>query len=120
MATVMIGIDGKTLRFACEEGDEARLLNLAQKFDSYIGRLKAEHGEIGDYRLSIMAGIMVLDEMNEQARRLEQADTEKKALAAAHETALKAASVKEQALTQKLDTIAQRIIVAAGKITPKA
>jgi len=120
MATVMIGIDGKTLRFACEEGDEARLLSLAQKFDSYISRLKAEHGEIGDYRLSIMAGIMVLDELNEQTRLLDTAITERQSLATAHETARQTAAAKEQALAQKLDNIAQRIIIAAGKITPKS
>lgn len=119
MATVMINIDGKTLRFACEEGDEPRLLSLAQKFDLYISRLKSEHGEIGDYRLSVMAGIMVLDEMNELARHLQQAESEKKSLAAAHEALLKTAEEKEQVYAQKIDAIAQRIIVAAGKIAPK-
>jgi len=119
MATVMVSIDGKTLRFACEEGDEPRLLALAQKFDSYISRLKEAHGEIGDYRLSIMAGIMVLDEMGELARRLRAAENSNEDLLAAHAAALRAAEEKEDALARRVDNLAQRIIIAAGKIAPK-
>lgn len=119
MATVMISIDGKTLRFACEEGDEARLLDLAQKFNAYITKLKAEHGEIGDYRLSVMAGIMVLDEMKELGRRLKLAEKENREIIAAHETERQGSEEREQALAQKIDAIAQRIIIAAGKIAPK-
>jgi len=119
MATVMISIDGKTLRFACDEGDEARLLNLARKFDSYISRLKAAHGNIGEYRLSVMAGIMALDEMSELTRRAAEAEAQAQKLLTALEAERQKSADKENILAEKVDGIAQRIIIAAGKIALK-
>jgi len=138
MATVMVSIDGKTLRFACESGDEAWILELAQKFDSYIGELKSAYGDIGAYKLAIMAGLKALGEVSDSERRLEQAkrgrqdeidalnrrltraEDANQELIAAHKLALRAAEENEAAMAQRVDNIAQRIIAAAGKIAPKS
>ena len=48
---------------ACDEGQEAHLLDLAQRFDRTIHQLKGSFGEIGDQRLTVMAGVMVTDEL---------------------------------------------------------
>lgn len=119
MATVMISIDGKTLRFACEEGDEPRLLSLAQNLGAHINHLKEEHGEIGDYRLAIMAGIMALDEMRELKQRLQSLQAENRILEEQRQEAIKNHAEKEQQTAEKIDAIAQRIIVSAGRIAPK-
>ncbi|HEX5934512.1 MAG TPA: cell division protein ZapA, partial [Pseudorhizobium sp.] len=61
MAQVTVTIDGKAYRMACEEGQEAHLTDLAGRFDQYVSHLKSQFGEIGDLRLTVMAGIMVMD-----------------------------------------------------------
>lgn len=70
MATVSVTIDGKTYRMACNEGEEDHLAGLAHQLDQYISHLKSNFGEIGDHRLSVMAGIMVMDELDEARRQL--------------------------------------------------
>lgn len=63
MPQVAVQINGKTYRMACDEGQEAHLLDLAQRFDRTINQLKGSFGEIGDQRLTVMAGVMVTDEL---------------------------------------------------------
>ena len=65
MAQVSVTIDGKTYRMSCDEGQEEHLIDLAGRFDRYVGHLKGSFGEIGDHRLAVMAGIMVMDEFSE-------------------------------------------------------
>ncbi|WP_455481845.1 cell division protein ZapA [Bartonella sp. B35(2025)] len=68
METVSVTIDGKIYRMACDKGQENHLIELAARLDQYITHLKKNFGEIGDHRLSVMAGIMVIDEMEEITR----------------------------------------------------
>ena len=72
MAQVTVMIDGKAYRMACEAGQEQHLTDLATRFDQYVGHLKGQFGEIGDLRLTVMAGIMVMDELSELNRKLEK------------------------------------------------
>ena len=69
MAQVTVTIDGKAYRMACEEGQEEHLTDLATRFDQYVSHLKSQFGEIGDLRVTVMAGIMVMDELAELNRR---------------------------------------------------
>lgn len=69
MAQVTVTIDGKAYRMACEEGQEEHLIGLAQNFDQYVGHLKRQFGEIGDLRLTVMASIMIMDELSEANRQ---------------------------------------------------
>ncbi|NTF08337.1 cell division protein ZapA [Agrobacterium rubi] len=75
MAQVTVMIDGKAYRMACEAGQEAHLTDLASQFDQYVGHLKSQFGEIGDLRLTVMAGIMITDEMSELSRKIEALET---------------------------------------------
>jgi cell division protein ZapA len=68
MAQVTVSIDGKAYRMACEEGQEDHLIGLAQHFDQYVSHLKRQFGEIGDLRLTVMASIMIMDELAEANR----------------------------------------------------
>ena len=70
MPQVAVQINGKTYRMACDEGQEAHLLDLAQRFENTISSLKGSFGEIGDQRLTVMAAIMVQDELVETQRKL--------------------------------------------------
>ena len=70
MAQVTVTIDGKAYRMACEEGQEEHLIGLADDFDRYVTHLKSQFGEIGDLRLTVMAAIMIMDELSETRRRI--------------------------------------------------
>src|SRR5690606_3711615 len=83
MAQVTVNIDGKAYRMACEEGQEDHLTDLAGRFDQYVGHLKSQFGEIGDLRLTVMAGIMVMDELAEVKRKLSAHEAEVGSLKAA-------------------------------------
>lgn len=76
MAQVTVTIDGKAYRMACEAGQEPHLEDLAQKFDQYVTHLRGQFGEIGDLRLTVMAGIMITDELNELKKRVSQLQAE--------------------------------------------
>ena len=76
MAQVTISIDGKPYKMACDEGQESHLEKLGARFDQYVGHLKSSFGEIGDQRLLVMSGVMVMDEMQELERRITALETE--------------------------------------------
>ncbi len=76
MAQVTVMIDGKAYRMACEAGQEQHLTDLATRFDQYVGHLKSQFGEIGDLRLTVMSGIMVMDELSELSRKLEKLESQ--------------------------------------------
>ena len=75
MAQVTATIAGRQFRLACEDGQEEHLLALASEVDGRIGELRQRFGEIGDTRLTVMAALMVADEVSEaktQVRRMEE------------------------------------------------
>ena len=76
MAQVTVSIDGKQYRMACDEGQEEHLIDLAERFDRYVSHLKDSFGEIGDQRLTVMAGIMVMDELSELTKRVKGMESE--------------------------------------------
>ena len=76
MPQIQVMIDNKSYRMACDEGQEEHLAMLAQRFDKYIGHLRGAFGEIGDQRLTDMAGIMVMDELVEMQKRLRGMEAE--------------------------------------------
>ncbi|WP_310618876.1 cell division protein ZapA [Flexibacterium corallicola] len=70
MAQISVTINGRSFRMACDDGEEERLLGLAKRFDESIDMLRGSFGEIGDLRLTVMAGIMAMDQMAEKERKL--------------------------------------------------
>ncbi|HLJ00941.1 MAG TPA: cell division protein ZapA [Bradyrhizobium sp.] len=75
MSHVNVSINGRQYRMACEEGQETRLLRLAESLESRIQSLRGKFGEIGDARLTVMAALTVCDELldaNNRVRSLEQ------------------------------------------------
>ncbi|MBU1307822.1 MAG: cell division protein ZapA [Alphaproteobacteria bacterium] len=76
MPEVNVEINGRKYRMACEEGQQQHLIGLAERFDSHVEQLKGVVGEIGDNRLTVMAGIAVVDELAEAERRIKALETE--------------------------------------------
>lgn len=116
MAQVTVSIDGKAYRMACEEGQEDHLIELATKFDQYVGHLKSQFGEIGDLRLTVMAGIMVMDELSEVNRRLKGLEAEVDTLKSGRDTALSDQMKSEEALASALSEVTAQIHGIAAKL----
>jgi cell division protein ZapA len=70
MPEVNVEINGRKFRMACEDGQEPHLQSLADRFNAKIDALKGNFGEIGDNRLTVMAGIAALDELFEAERNI--------------------------------------------------
>ncbi len=109
MAQVTVTIDGKAYRMACEEGQEEHLTDLASRFDRYVLHLKSQFGEIGDLRLTVMAGIMIMDEVSELTRRVSTLEAELQSLTSNRDTTLAANARAEETLASVIDEVTTRI-----------
>ena len=109
MAQVTVTIDGKAYRMACEEGQEDHLSDLATRFDQYVSHLKGQFGEIGDLRLTVMAGIMVMDELSEVNRRLKGLEAEVDSLKRGRDASLSDQARSEEALASALAEVTAQI-----------
>lgn len=76
MPSLDIDIGGRNYKIACEEGQEAYLEGLAQGIDAHVTALKAKFGEIGDTRLTIMAALLVADQLQEVRGRVAELEGE--------------------------------------------
>ena len=119
MAQVMVTIDGKAYRMACEEGQEGHLTELAEGFDRYVGHLKTQFGEIGDLRLTVMAGIMVMDELSEVTRRLKAIESEVTTLRDGRESVMAEVSKGEETIAVALGELTAQIQGMAAKLSGK-
>ena len=119
MAQVNVTIDGKTYRMACDEGQEQHLEMLASRFDRYVGHLKEGFGEIGDNRLTVMAGIMVMDELVEMQKKFKGIESELETLRKTRDEALSKADKNDAALTSVLAEMAERLEKVAGQLVVK-
>ncbi|WP_299869818.1 cell division protein ZapA [uncultured Hoeflea sp.] len=116
MAQVTVSIDSKTYRMACEEGQEEHLSELAGRFDRYVGHLKGQFGEIGDLRITVMAGIMVMDELHELQSRMRGLEAEVETLKKTRDNALTKVEKTDHDLAQALTEVTTRIEEIAGKL----
>ncbi len=116
MAQVVVTIDGKAYRMACEEGQEAHLEGLAQNFDRYVGHLKGQFGEIGDLRVTVMASIMVMDELSEANRRIGDLEREMESLRQNRDSAAAVVEKSDQALAGMLSELTSQVRSIADKL----
>jgi len=118
MPQVAVQINGKTYRMACDEGQEAHLLDLAQRFDRTINQLKGSFGEIGDQRLTVMAGVMVTDELVELSHKVRGLEAELADLRVQvrDSSADGAGSERDEQLAEALSKAAERIESIATKL----
>ncbi|MBO9421247.1 MULTISPECIES: cell division protein ZapA [Stappiaceae] len=117
MAQISVTINGKSFRMACDDGEEQRLEGLAARFDGWIGELKSAFGEIGDQRLTVMAGIMATDQLSELERKVTRLEQELATAKDQQVAALNNMSQNEQDLSRAVNTAAARIESLADGLT---
>lgn len=109
MAHVSVTINGRQYRMACEDGQENHLIWLSGDLDRRIGQLRAQFGEIGDMRLTMMAALTVADELVEVGKRLRRLEEELAALQDARAVATERAQATQAAVAAALNSAAERI-----------
>ena len=109
MPEVNVDINGRKYRMACEEGQEPHLLGLADRFNRQIDQFKGTFGEIGDNRLTVMAGIAVLDELAEAERRIAALAQDVANLTRAGEALTHEAEELERKFAKRLNEAARKI-----------
>jgi cell division protein ZapA len=106
---VNVEINGRKYRMACEEGQQAHLIGLAARFNAQVEGLKGAVGEIGDNRLTVMAGIAVVDELAEAERRIKALETEVTILTRAGQEVSAEIEALEERFAAKLDEAARKL-----------
>jgi len=120
MTHVTVTIHGKQYRMACEDGQEAHLQQLARDLDERIVALRGQFGEIGDARLTVMAALMVADELSETVNRLKRIESERTALQDARAANDMRTQAAQNAMVTAFNAAAERIEVLAKKLTQNA
>jgi len=106
---VNVEINGRKYRMACEEGQQAHLIGLAERFNAQVEGLKGAVGEIGDNRLTVMAGIAVLDELSEAERRIKALEAQVAELTQAGQDIAAELESTEAQFAQKLADAAEAL-----------
>jgi cell division protein ZapA len=109
MSHINVTINARQYRMACEEGQEVRLLKLAESLESRIQSLRGKFGEIGDARLTVMAALTVCDELLDTGPRIRQLEQELEALRGVRTAAADRARATQVAVANALNSAADRI-----------
>ena len=109
MSHVNVTINGRQYRMACEEGQESRLLRLAENLESRVVSLRGKFGEIGDQRLTVMAALTVADELVDAGARIRALEEEINALREVRVTASDRARATQTAVANALNSASDRI-----------
>jgi len=109
MAQVSVTINGRVYRMSCDDGQEDHLARLARDLDQRIGQLRETFGEIGDTRLTVMAALMVADELSEARHRMRSAEQEIESLNDARIAASERIEANERAVGEAIESAAERI-----------
>jgi cell division protein ZapA len=128
MSQVTVTINGRNFRLVCEDGQEEHLARLAGELDRRIGELRTRFGEIGDTRLTIMAALMIADELSESSSKLRQFEEELASLNDARIASAEHAKATQAAISAALNSAAERIesltkrlnqTIAENTVTPR-
>jgi cell division protein ZapA len=106
---VSVTINNRQYRMACDEGQEQHLQTLAADLDQRISRLRGSFGEIGDMRLTVMAALLMVDELSEAGARLRRSEEEIAALRDAGRSAAERTQQTHAAIAAAFNAAAERI-----------
>lgn len=109
MSHINVTINGRQYRMACEEGQEVRLLKLAESLETRIQSLRGKFGEIGDARLTVMAALTVCDELVDAGNRIRSMEQELTELRDFRNAAVERARLTQTAVVNALNAAAERI-----------
>jgi cell division protein ZapA len=120
VSQVNVTINGRQFRMACEDGQEGHLRQLATSLDERITALRSQFGEIGDARLTVMAALMVADELSETVKKVQRLEQELAGFQDARVASADHAQATQAALVAAFTSAAERIEGMARKLNQGA
>jgi len=120
MAEVSVEINGRKFRMACEDGQETHLSKLVERFNIQVEQFKGSFGEIGDNRLTVMAGIAVMDELVAAEHKIEQLREEVNQVNVDREATIEQSQALETRFAKNLAETARKIEAVAVVIDETA
>jgi cell division protein ZapA len=105
MAEIDVTVNGHKYRVACEDGEEDRLMSIADHLNTHASRLADELGQMGEARMMLMAGLLVGDELSDALDRVETLEKE----TSAAQSASGASSDAIGSASKRIEGIAARI-----------
>ncbi len=103
MTQVEIRLDGRVYRIACEDGQEQRLVELAEIVDGHISAIIRQLGHVGHGRLLAMASLLITDELVNLRESADQATADVR-----EEDREQAAETMER-LAGRIEALAERL-----------
>lgn len=116
MAEVSVSINNRHYRMACNDGEEDHLRGLAVRLNGLIDQFRAEFGEIGDARLTVMAAIKMADDHDSAQRSLARLKDELARVTAAHQAARDAAATAQERATEAVAEASTRVGAAIRRL----
>jgi cell division protein ZapA len=116
MPEVIVEINDRKYRMACEEGQEAHVVALAERFNRHIDQFKDGFGEVGDNRLTVMAGISVMDQLEEAERKIAALQQDIAALTQAGQELSAESEELERNFVKRLNEVARKVEAVATAI----
>jgi cell division protein ZapA len=116
LSQVNVTINGRQFRMACEDGQEDHLRQLAKDLDERIVALRGQFGEIGDARLTVMAALMVADELAETSRKLKRLEQDHAALQDVRGVDVERTRATHAAIVTAFNSAAERLEGLARKL----
>ncbi len=120
MPHVNVTIAGRVYRMACDDGQEEHLLGLARHLDQHVEQLRGSFGEIGDMRLTVMAALVIADELAETRRRLRVLESELDGAREARAALFQRMEAAEHGIIGVLNQAAERIERLSREIVEQA
>lgn len=113
MAVVDITILGSVYKISCDDGEEAKLLKLAEQLDSNLQSMQGSSiKKSADNRLLILNSLIMQDKINELEKKLINARFE----ASAENQEANLAKTQDEVLSRSIDAVAEYVIGLAEKI----
>ena len=116
MPEVVVEVNDRKYRMACEEGQEAHVMALAERLNHAVDRFKDGFGEVGDNRLTVMAGIALMDELEEAERKIAALQQNIAELTQAGHELTQESEELERSFAKRLNDVARKIEAIATAI----
>ena len=117
MAALVVSIAGRSYRIACEDGQEARLEDLARYVETKIQSMHENFGEIGEQRINVMAAIAIADESFDAREKIVALEQELARARKDHEESKQKQAEEAARVFQALQDAAIRIENAASALS---
>ena len=116
MPLMEVVVNGRESQVACDPGQEDRLKELAGQFDKRVRDLASAVGQVGDSRLMLMAGLVLIDELSNTTAKSLERERENASLKAKLANGTDTLEKAESGITELLEQAAIRIETIAARI----